>query len=86
MAIHRWAGLAQDRRLNLSLFLMGEIMKPLVTVRFLKVQCDCKAVNYNPVYDNKLIIEQDEERRCSFCGKIVPQDRILESYSKLQQT
>jgi len=53
-------------------------------VQFLKIYCECGAANYHPVFENKLVINEDEERRCLGCGKIVPRDDILAHYSKLQ--
>jgi len=53
-------------------------------VQFLKVSCECGATNYHPVFENKLVINEDEERRCFGCGKIVPRDDILTYYSRLQ--
>jgi hypothetical protein len=76
----------ERRRLSLrheevtSFFSLGEIMKPLVNVQFLKVQCECGAVNYHPVSENRLIINEDEERRCFDCGRILSRESILNSY------
>jgi len=53
-------------------------------VQFLKIQCECGSTNYHPVFENKLVISEDEERRCFGCGKIVPRDDILTYYSRLQ--
>lgn len=53
-------------------------------VRFLKIQCECGATNYHPVFENKLVISEDEERRCFSCGKIVPRDDILTYYGRIQ--
>jgi len=53
-------------------------------VQFLKIQCECGATNYHPIFENKLIINEDEERRCFGCGKVVPRDDILTYYSRLQ--
>jgi len=53
-------------------------------VQFLKVGCECGTTNFHPVFENKLVINEDEERRCFGCGKIVPKDDILTYYSRLQ--
>lgn len=62
----------------------GNIKNPLTQVKFLKVQCECGAVNYHPIHENKLVLNIDEERRCFHCEKIISRDSILEGYSKLQ--
>lgn len=54
------------------------------SVQFLRIQCECGGTNYHPVFENKLVINEDEERRCFGCGKIVPRDDILTYYSRLQ--
>ena len=53
-------------------------------VQFLRITCECQTTNFHPVYENKLIINDDEERRCYGCGKIIPRDDILNYYSRLQ--
>ncbi len=53
-------------------------------VQFLRIGCECGATNFHPVFENKLVINEDEERRCFGCGKIVPRDDILSYYSRLQ--
>jgi len=53
-------------------------------VLFLKIQCECGTLNFHPIFENKLVINEDEERRCFGCGKIVPRDDILSYYSRLQ--
>ena len=53
-------------------------------VQFLKIHCECGATNFHPVFENKLVINEDEERRCFGCGKIVARDDILSYYSRLQ--
>jgi len=54
------------------------------TVQFLRIQCECGTMNFHPIFENKLIINEDEERRCHGCGKIIPRDDILSYYSRLQ--
>jgi len=54
------------------------------TVQFMKITCECGALNLHPVFNNKLIINADEERRCSGCGRMVTRDEILAYYSRLQ--
>jgi hypothetical protein len=58
--------------------------KKRLPVRFLKIQCECGVLNFHPIFENKLVINEDEERRCFNCGKIMSRDDILEHYSKLQ--
>ena len=53
-------------------------------VQFLKIQCECGTTNFHPVFESRLIISEDEERRCHGCGKIVSRDDILSYYSRLQ--
>jgi len=53
-------------------------------VQFLRIPCECGAVNFHPIFENRLVVNEDEERRCHGCGKIVPRDDILSSYSRLQ--
>jgi len=53
-------------------------------VQFLRINCECGTTNFHPVFENKLIINEDEERRCYGCGKIIPRDDILNYYSRLQ--
>jgi hypothetical protein len=59
----------------------GEAKTP---VQFLRIICECGTINFHPIFENKLIINEDEERRCHGCGKIVPRDNILTCYSRLQ--
>ena len=54
------------------------------TVQFLRIICECGTINFHPIFENKLIINEDEERRCYGCGKIIPRDNILTCYSRLQ--
>ena len=53
-------------------------------VYFLKIRCECNAVNLHPVFGNKLVINEDDERRCHNCDKIISRERILSCYSRLQ--
>ena len=53
------------------------------TVQFMKIMCECGAFNFHPVFNNKLVINADEERRCGGCGRIVTRDEILTYYSRL---
>jgi len=53
-------------------------------VQFLRIGCECGATNYHPIFENKLVINEDEERRCFGCGKIIARDDILSYYSRLQ--
>jgi hypothetical protein len=53
-------------------------------VQFLKINCECGTMNYHPVFENKLLINDDEERRCYGCGNIISRDAILSCYSRLQ--
>jgi ribosomal protein S27E len=53
-------------------------------IQFLRVSCECGTTNFHPVFENKLIINDDEERRCYGCGKIIARDDILGYYSRLQ--
>ena len=53
-------------------------------VQFLRIGCECGTTNFHPIFENKLIINDDEERRCHGCGKIIPRDDILNYYSRLQ--
>ena len=53
-------------------------------VQFLRIICECGTINFHPVFENKLIINEDEERRCYGCGKIIPRDDVLTCYSRLQ--
>lgn len=55
-------------------------------VRFLKIQCKCGVNNFHPIFENKLVINGDQERRCFNCGKIMSRDDILEQYSRLQSS
>lgn len=54
------------------------------TVLFLKISCECGAVNLHPVFNNRLTINAEEERRCGGCGRIVTRDEILANYNRLQ--
>lgn len=54
------------------------------TAQFLKIVCECGALNFHPVFNNKLTINADEERRCDCCGRMVTRDDILAHYSRLQ--
>jgi len=54
------------------------------TVQFMKILCECGALNLHPVFNNKLIINTDEERLCCGCGRMVTRDEILTYYSRLQ--
>jgi len=53
-------------------------------VQFLRIACECGTTNFHPVFENKLIINEDEERRCCGCGQIISRDDILNYYSRLQ--
>ena len=53
-------------------------------VQFLRINCECGTTNFHPVFENKLIINDDEERRCYGCGKIIARDDILNYYGRLQ--
>ncbi|HKZ95319.1 MAG TPA: hypothetical protein VJ249_12190 [Candidatus Bathyarchaeia archaeon] len=53
-------------------------------VQFLRIACECGTANFHPVFENKLVINEDEERRCYGCGKIISRDDILNYYSRLQ--
>ncbi len=52
--------------------------------RFMKIPCECGAVNLHPVFDNRLVINADEERRCYACEEIIPREVIFAHYSRLQ--
>jgi len=54
------------------------------TTRFMKISCECRAINFHPVFDNRLVINTDEERRCHACQKIIPREVIFAHYSRLQ--
>jgi len=54
------------------------------TVQFMKITCECGALNFHPVFNNRLIVNADEERRCGGCGRIVTRDEIFAYYSRLQ--
>ncbi len=62
----------------------GKHKTPHQNVQFLKINCECGSTNYHPIFENKLVINDDEERRCFGCGKIVPRDDILSYYGRLQ--
>jgi len=53
-------------------------------VQFLKIQCECGTINFHPVFENRLVINKDEERQCHGCGKTISRDDILSCYSRLQ--
>lgn len=53
----------------------------MIDVKFLKIRCDCEAINFHPVADNKLILNDDENRRCFGCGRVISRDEILSAYS-----
>jgi len=53
-------------------------------VQFLKITCECGALNFHPVFNSRLVINGDEERRCRGCGRIVTRDELLAHYSRLQ--
>jgi len=55
-------------------------------VQFLRITCECGTLNFHPIFENKLIINEDEERRCHGCGRIVSRDDILSCYSRLQSS
>lgn len=52
--------------------------------RFMKIACECGAVNFHPVFDNRLVINADEERRCYACERIFSREVIFAHYSRLQ--
>ncbi|MDH5782833.1 MAG: hypothetical protein OEZ35_04105 [Candidatus Bathyarchaeota archaeon] len=54
------------------------------TTRFMKISCECGSVNFHPVFDNRLVINTDEERRCHACQGIIPREVIFAHYSRLQ--
>jgi len=54
------------------------------TTNFLKIPCECGAINFHPVFDNRLVINADEERRCHACQRIIPREIIFAYYSRLQ--
>jgi len=56
----------------------------LPPVQFLRIPCECGTLNFHPIFENRLVINEDEERRCHGCGKIVQRDNILSCYSRLQ--
>ena len=56
----------------------------LANVYFLKIRCECGAINLHPVFESKLVINEDEERRCYACGRIIRRERILSHYSRIQ--
>jgi len=62
----------------------GKRKNVFTPVLFLKIRCECGTTNFHPVFENRLVINEDEERRCSGCGQIVSRDDILSCYSKLQ--
>jgi len=62
----------------------GRRKNSFTPVQFLKIQCECGSTNFHPVFENRLVINEDEERRCPSCGKIVSRDDILSCYSRLQ--
>ncbi|MGD8505139.1 MAG: hypothetical protein PVF15_00560 [Candidatus Bathyarchaeota archaeon] len=54
------------------------------TIRFMKIPCRCGAVNFHPVFDNRLVINADEERRCHACQETIARELIFAHYSRLQ--
>jgi hypothetical protein len=64
----------------------GKRKKECTPVRFLKIQCECGVANFHPIFENKLIINEDEDRRCFNCGRVMSREDILEHYSKLQSS
>jgi len=54
------------------------------TTSFLKIPCECGAINFHPVFDNRLVINADEERKCYACQRIIPRETIFAYYSRLQ--
>jgi len=52
--------------------------------RFMKIPCECGSVNFHPVFDNRLVINADGERKCCSCQRIIPRDVIFAHYSRLQ--
>jgi len=64
----------------------GRRKKACTPVQFLRIKCECGTVNFHPVFENKLVINEDEERRCYGCGKIINRDNILSCYSRLQSS
>ena len=56
----------------------------LANVLFLKIRCECGAISLHPVFESKLVIKEDEERRCHICDKIITREEILNHYSRLQ--
>ncbi len=54
------------------------------STRFMKIPCECGAANFHPVFDNRLVINADEERRCCACQKIISREVIFAHYSRLQ--
>ena len=54
------------------------------TVQFMKITCECGALSLHPVFNNRLVINSDEERQCHGCGRIVTRDEIFAYYSRLQ--
>jgi len=62
----------------------GKRKNSSIPVQFLKIQCECGTTNFHPVFENRLVINDDEERRCHGCGNIISRDAILSCYSRLQ--
>ena len=56
----------------------------LANVNFLKIRCECGTINFHPVFESKLVMNEDEERRCYGCGKIISREEILSFYGRLQ--
>ncbi len=52
--------------------------------RFMKIPCECGAINFHPVFDNRLVINADNERVCHACQKMIPREIIFAHYSRLQ--
>ncbi len=52
--------------------------------RFMKIPCECGAINFHPVFDNRLVINADEDRRCHGCQAMISREVIFAHYSRLQ--
>jgi len=63
----------------------GKRKNSCTPVQFLKIRCgECGTTNLHPIFESRLVISEDEERRCYGCGKIISRDDILSCYSRLQ--
>lgn len=51
-------------------------------VKLIRLRCECGAINYLPILDNRLIIYDEEERKCTRCGRIVSKEEILTAYTE----